>query len=222
MSDLFTKRQEDIPQRDKSAGLSRSVDFSKLPSMTSGYTFSTPKKRSKSDVSPRAPRKTGTKDIDPDEMPLPKRLNFGSSDSESRTFENSPMNTQSLLNEVPVDYAGAMGVVGFISSYIARGGERTVPLSNLVQLISSTSMAHKTATSALMAVRNLTKAIPEWISVKKTGQSETLTFSSELRTFEVLQKLGEKKRKQLMEETTDLRASIAELRASLTKTLSLH
>jgi hypothetical protein len=65
-----------------------------------------------------------------------------------------------------------------------------------------------------MAVRNLAKAIPEWVSVSRDSAGEIFNFSPELRTFEVLQKLGELKRKQMMESTEELRASI---RASLTR-----
>ncbi len=174
--------------------------------------YSTPKKRSKSDITPRAPRKPPRQQF---ELPEGKRLEF--SEAVSGSAENTSVNKLNTgpAVEIPVDYAGAMGVVGFISSYIARGGSRIVPLSQLVQIISSTSVAHKTATSALMAARNLAKAIPEWITV---CNGDVYEFSSELRTFEVLQKLSERRRQQIMEETNDLRCSIAEMRKSLTST----
>lgn len=212
MSDLFS-RKRDEPCSDTDWTVSKSVDFSKLPSTSSSRaSLETPKKRSKSDVAPGAPRKGPREPSDRDELPGPIRLRFASSDDEEPATENMLVNRPAgILTNVPVDYAGAMGVVGFISSYLARGGERSVPLSRLVQLISSASVAHKTATSAHMAVRNLAKAIPEWVSV----EGEIFTFSSEMRTLEVLKRLGELKRKQMMEDTSELRASIAELRSSL-------
>ena len=206
MSDLFAlKREEGL-----GTGLSKSVDFSKLPSASSAGGFSTPKKRSKSDITPGAPRKEMRRSVVADSIvPEGKRLDFGDPKN-----ENTPSTNQQL--DIPVDFAGAMGVVGFISSHLARGGERSVPLSQLVHLISSASVVHKTATSALMAVRNLAKAIPEWVSV----EGDKYTFSIELRTFQVLQKLAERRRQQIMEDTSQLRSSIAEMRKSLSKSLA--
>ena len=218
MSDLFSRKRNE-PTQETDWGLSKSVDFSKLSSSGVRDPCSTPQKRTKSEATPQAPRKGLRPSAESEDLPNPTRLRFDASDEETpavvEASENTPDNRPaSILTDVPVDYAGAMGVVGFISSYLAREGERSVPLSRLVQLISSSSVAHKTATSAHMAVRNLAKAIPEWVSVSRDSEGEIFNFSPELRTFEVLQKLGELKRKQMMESTEELRASI---RASLTR-----
>lgn len=199
-------------------GLSKSVDFSKIPSFkVATNQYSTPKKRSKSDACldpPSAPRKTRrSQRIEPEELPLPQRL-F----EEMLGPKPAPENVPASNIASNIDYVGAMGVVGFISSHLARTGDRQVALSELVQVISSGSVSHRSASSALVALGDLARAVPEWISVDRSaGSVDMYWFNPEVRAMHVLQKLREMKRKQTMEETADLRQSIAELRASVSR-----
>lgn len=209
--------------REVDSGLSKSVDFSKIPSFRIPTNqFSTPKKRPKSDVDrspPAAPHKMRRSDVSlPTDLPTPTRL-FPEERVEKdvvESTENAPASALNISKLNPVDYVSAMGIVGFISSHLVRTGDRCVPLSQLVQIVSAASVAHRTPTSALTALRDLARAVPEWVTVGKEGGSvASYTFSEGMRTSQVLQKLRELKRQQTMEDTADLRSSIAELRASL-------
>ena len=91
-----------------------------------------------------------------------------------------------------------MGIVGFISSFLTRSSDRSVPLSSLVQLIMSASINHRSSSCALQVITNLAKAVPEWISVTRQGGLEMYTFSDSIKTFDVLSRLRELKRQQLI------------------------
>jgi hypothetical protein len=93
-----------------------------------------------------------------------------------------------------------MGIVGFISSLITRSsGQRTFALSALVQVISAQSKSHKSPASAAAVLKSLAAAVPEWVSVSTAKGTESFSFSGELKTFDVLGRLRELKRKQLLD-----------------------
>lgn len=197
LNDVFGSLTREEPVVDP--GLSKSVDFSKMsisrpkspPRSSSASRDLTPARtRSQSRVSkstPSAPRKASRSQVTQslpnfEELPKPRRL-----------FDPVPA-TPEKVDTDSVDLTGVMGIIGFISSFLTRNNERRVPLASLVQLISSSSINNRSTASAESVLRNLARAVPEWVSV----EGGMYTFSDALKTFDVLSKLRDLKRQQML------------------------
>ena len=192
MGDIFVaNRREDCRELD--TGLSKSADFSGIIARRD---YTPPRTRSQSRLlkTPQAPRKpsrfllSSSSLPNMDEFPKPRRL-----------FD-APTETSASAG---IDYSAVMSVVGFISSYITRQNERKVPLSKLVDLISSLSINHRSPSSAQLVLRNLAKAVPEWVSVRVETEDEIYSFSSALKSFDVLSKLRDLKRERWISDSSN-------------------
>lgn len=167
------------------------------PRKSSSRDFTPPRTRSQARVfaTPQAPRKPIRSRVSMslpnfEDLPRPRRL-FG---------DELPAQPESASNSTTgTDYSGVMGIVGFISSLITRSsGQRTFALSSLVELISSHSKSHTSAASATAVLRSLATAVPDWVSVTSNLGHDEFSFAPEMKTFEVLGRLRDLKRQELM------------------------
>jgi hypothetical protein len=186
LTDLFSslreeseRRMEDVSRvtcrRSALPPTSRSVDFS-----TRYYT--PPRTRSQTRLlggisPPPAPRKP-TRERSTD-LPEPRRL-FNDED-----------NQQSFH----IDYGAAMGIVGFISSFLMRRQEHVVAVSELANFITSVSVKHRDVEYVSRIIGYLINAVPEWIVEEMPY--ETVKFNKSVKTYEVLSKLRLLKRRNL-------------------------
>ena len=172
--------------------VSRSVDFTR-----SSAAYTPPRTRSQTarqrcNSPPPAPRKQPLRERQDDRSvspPLPRRLNF------SDPQDPQPPPPISF----PIDYGAVMGIVGFVSSYLVTLNITetpcTVNMNDLAEFISTVSMTHKSRSSAIELIRSLVSAVPEWVTYPDDEDKDSLKFNRMMKSFDVLSRLRELKRR---------------------------
>jgi len=124
---------------------------------------------------------------------IPRRLKFGDSSSDEEDFSTPP--------SFNIDYGAAMGIVGFVSSFITRlrcrGHEEWLE-DELISFITEVSLTHKSQENARQVLTSLMRSVPEWFV--PTGTAGKHRFNGTVKTFEVFGKLREFKRRELFDD----------------------